>query len=927
MSRVFLDILIVLVAAKLASEVSERVGVPAVVGEILAGVLIGPSVFGLVAIGEGSSFEVLSTLGEIGVILLLLEVGMQMDLRELGAVGRAALTVAVIGVVIPMAGGVGVGHLLGLTSNEALFVGSALAATSVGITARVFGDLRALATIEARTVLGAAVADDVIGLIILTVVVRITTGDGSFSFSSLIGIIVVALGFLFLATLIGTMTVPRLFAQIERLSRSSGTLVALALAFTLGIAELATLAKLAPIVGAFVAGLVLGRSSVSLRVQKELTSVGHLFIPVFFLQIGINTEVEQFTKPSVIGLAAAMIGVAIVGKIVAGFGATGSPADRLLIGLGMIPRGEVGLIFASIGLREGILTGDVYAAVLAMVLVTTLITPPLLSARLRRVQRGLALLPDTSTPRPEGGWLKVETPVRGRATVNLAAQPPRNEALVIALDASLLVDEADASLTLTTYLVEATSGGEAPRWDADSTAALMSVIRSGSVRSWRFLESTAVLDRALPELGAAMMRRRRDPSLLDPSGVHHGVLLERCRRLVAGTAHDFVDDERATTEARHLLHPDRLLLGAYLVDMFGQLSTNASEARAVLDRLTIDDADRRAAAALVADRELLRAAALRADGLHEESVLRIAAHLGSPEQARALYVLSVAIDELETWESSLLTELHRLVLASLDGPTFAGPDALTLLDRTRDRTLALVAGSPLLRDRVAAAPLAYLLSEEPSAVARHVRLLEPFPPRACFRVAVTAESESVWRVEIGARDQLGLLALVTGVLERAQIDVVDAVLATWGDGGALQAFRVRTGVVGVAPDGDALLVALAQAQHQPLVASAVNDAVVSFDDLGSPWHTITEVRATDRRGLLHSLAVAFAAAGADVHSARITTNDSMALDRFDLTDRMGRKLDDETKSSIRLALSNGVEARSLSRRLPWRTNNVGTIRK
>ena len=268
--------------------------------------------------------------------------------------------------------------------------------------------------------------------------------------------------------------------------------------------------------------------------------------------------------------------------------------------MGMIPRGEVGLIFASIGLREGVLTGDVYAAVLAMVLVTTLITPPLLSARVRRTQRVLALSPDTPTPRPEGGWLKVETPVRGRATVTLAAQPPRSQALVIALDASLMVDDADASVALTTYLVEATGGAEATRWDADSTAALMSVIRGGSVRAWRFLESTAVLDRALPELGAAMTRRRRDPSLLDPSGVHHGVLLERCRRLVAGTAHDFVDDERATTEARHLLYPDRLLLGAYLVDMFGQHSTNAAEARAVLDRLTIDEADRTAVAALVA---------------------------------------------------------------------------------------------------------------------------------------------------------------------------------------------------------------------------------------------------------------------------------------------------------------------------------------
>ncbi len=927
MSRVFLDILVVLVAAKLAAEVAERVGIPAVVGEILAGIVIGPSVFGLIATGEGGSTEVLATLGEIGVILLLLEVGMQMDLRELGAVGRSAMTVAVIGVVLPMAGGVGVGHVLGLSSNESLFVGAALAATSVGITARVFGDLRALATIEARTVLGAAVADDVIGLIILTVVVRITTGDGAFSFVSLLGIIAVALGFLVLTTLIGSFTVPRLFAQIERMSRSSGTLVALALAFTLGIAELATLAKLAPIVGAFVAGLVLGRSSVSNRVQRELASVGHLFIPVFFLQIGINTDIKQFAKPSVIGLAAAMIGVAIVGKVVAGFGATGSPADRLLIGLGMIPRGEVGLIFASIGLREGILEGDVYAAVLAMVLVTTLITPPLLTLRMGRAQRRAGVSPDLADPRPEDGWLRVETTVRGRASVQLSAHPPRSEALVVALDAALMIDTADPSPGLADYLLASTAGPDTPRWDADSTAALLSVVRSGSVRSWRFLESTAVLDRALPELGAAMTRRRRDPSLLDPSGVHNGVLLERTRRLLSGAAHDFVDDERATVEARHLLYPDRLLLAAYLVDMFGDLSSDAGEARSVLDRLTIDNDDRVAIAALVADRELMRAAALRADGLHEESVLRIAAHLGSQEQARALYVLSVAIDELESWESSLLTELHRLVIASLEGPTFAGPNALTLLDRTRDRALALVADSPLLRDRVAAAPLSYLLSEEPAAVARHARLLEPFPPRASFRVEVTSESESVWRIEIGVRDQLGLLASVTGVLERAQLDVVDAVLATWGDGAALQAFRVRTGVIGVAPDPQALLVALGQAQNQPLVASAVTDAAVSFDDLGSPWHTIAEVRATDRRGLLHALAVAFAAAGADVHAARITTNDSMAFDRFDLTDRVGRKLDDETKASIRLALANGVEARSFSRRLPWRTNNVGTIRK
>lgn len=930
MNRVFLDILIVLVSAKLAAEVAERIGVPAVVGEILAGILIGPSVFGLVSTHGSSSTEVLHTLGEIGVILLLLEVGMHMDLRELTAVGRAAMSVAVIGVVVPMLGGIGAGELLGLTNNEALFAGSALAATSVGITARVFGDLRALSTIEARTVLGAAVADDVIGLIILTVVVRVTTGDGKFSFVGLLGTIGAAIGFLVVTVALGSALVPKLFGHIDRLSKSSGTLVALALAFTLGVAQLATVAQLAPIVGAFVAGLALGRSSVATRVQRDLTPVGHLFIPVFFLQIGINTDIKQFAKPAVLGLAGGLILVGIIGKVVAGVGAYGTPSNKLLIGIGMIPRGEVGLIFASIGLREGILGGDVYAGILGMVLVTTLITPPLLSFQIKRAaKRSLVGVGDLEAgePRPDGGWLVSTTNTRGRTTVDLAARPSSREALTVALDAALLLDEADPSPALTQWIAAVGRSEDQLYWDAESTASLLAVVRHGSARSWRFLETTAILDRTLPEIGDAFARRRSDPLVLDPAGIHHGALLDRSRQLLAGTAHDHPDDDVACQEARRLTHPDRLLLAALLIDMIGEGSEPENLAQSMLNRLTIDDSDRRAIAALVSDRELLRAAALRADGLHEDSVLRIAAHLGGHEQARALYVLSIAIDELEAWECALLTELHRLVQLSLDSPTLNGPDALTLLDRTRDRALALVADGPAFSDRIAAAPLAYLLSEEPAAVVRHVQLLEPRPQHKVFRVGITQESAAVWRVEIGARDQLGLLALVTGVLERAQLDVVDAVLATWGDGAALQAFRVRTGIVGVAPDKDSLIRALAEAQNQDLVAPPVSDASVVFDDAGSPWHTIAEVRATDRRGLLHALAVAFAAAGADVHAARITTNDHMALDRFDLTDRTGRKLGDETKAAVRMALANGVEARSITRRRPWTTNRVGTIRK
>src|SRR5215213_2901120 len=355
-TKVLLDILVVLLAAKAAAEVAERLKVPAVVGEILAGILIGPSLLGLV---HGD--DVLRVLGELGVILLLLEVGMEMDLRQMAAVGRASLAVATVGVVVPFAGGYAVGSALGLHGNEVLFVAAALTATSVGITARVFGDLRALASIEARTVLGAAVADDVMGLVILTVVVRIAS-EGSVSALAVAGILLIAIAFLTVTSALGVRLAPPSFAFVARASRSSGTLVAVALAFTLAVAELASAAKLAPIVGAFVAGIAVGRSPAADRIRRELTPVGHLLIPVFFLQIGLEANIREFGDPKVLGMAAVLLLVAIVGKLAASAGMWGSPGDRLLVGIGMIPRGEVGLIFATIGLREGVLGPDTYAA-------------------------------------------------------------------------------------------------------------------------------------------------------------------------------------------------------------------------------------------------------------------------------------------------------------------------------------------------------------------------------------------------------------------------------------------------------------------------------------------------------------------------------------------------------------------------------------
>jgi Kef-type K+ transport system membrane component KefB len=396
-----LDLLIVLLAAKVGAELADRIGVPPVVGEIVAGIAIGPSALGLVG-----ATDMLHFLAELGVILLLLEVGLEMDLRELAKVGRSSMQVAVIGVAVPFGAGWGVMQAFGEGGNTALFIGAALTATSVGITARVFGDMRALATSEARTVLGAAVADDVLGLLILTIVVRIVS-EGSVSIATVLEVAGVAVLFLVLASVLGVLLAPRAFDAVQRYSRSGGTLLALAVVFTLTLAEFANAAKLAPIIGAFVAGIALGRTRQVERVHRDLSPVIGLLVPVFFVQIGVNSDVGQFGKPSVLGLAACLIVVGVVGKVVAGYVAAPTSGDKLLIGIGMIPRGEVGLIFAGIGLTEGVLDQDLYASLLVVVLLTTLMTPPLLKLRFVQVNSHRAA-PSGDTAPPPGGWLRVE---------------------------------------------------------------------------------------------------------------------------------------------------------------------------------------------------------------------------------------------------------------------------------------------------------------------------------------------------------------------------------------------------------------------------------------------------------------------------------------------------------------------------------------
>src|SRR5713101_1299997 len=724
------DILIILVAAKVGAELSERLSVPAVVGEIVAGILIGPSVLGLV-----DSNNVLRLLGEVGVILLLLTVGLEMDLAELGAVGRASLLVATVGVIVPFVAGAGVGGLFGLSTNQAVFVGAALTATSVGITARVFGDLRALASVEARTVLGAAVADDVMGLVILTVVVRLVT-EGSLSVAGVAGVVVIAVGFLVVSGVVGVRVAPCLFALISRHSRSSGTVLALALAFTLGLAELAQAARLAPIVGAFVAGVALSRSASSDRIRRDLIPVGHLFVPVFFLEIGIDAHVNEFVRPAVVGLAGALLVVAVVGKLASAAGLWKSPGDRLLVGVGMIPRGEVGLIFATLGLEQHIFGNDVYAALLLVVLLTTLLPPPVLRWRLLHLESRPAVV-GTVAEEPSGGWLQTVPGPRG-SIVELAAEPPVGLTLPVALQAAALCEHAQPGERLLQWLTRLPD--QPMRWDRRAVDSLLSLLQQGGPRSWRFLEVTGVLRRALPELAAAIGRRQADASVLDPAGALRWAVVDRLRLVRS--------DPALADEWSALAHPERVWLAAVVLDAAGGEVPPVAVARRVVLRLDLGAATEQEVAQLVADTGMFAAAAHRLDGLTEESVLQAAAHVGSGEKARALYLLTLASRDFDVWERQRLDALHRLVQAVLGRPELTGREASNIVSQRRSEAARLVS-EPVARWRITTAPRPYVLSVPSPVLARTAALCDPRMRRDEVRVAV-ARGQDDGRCEVDA---------------------------------------------------------------------------------------------------------------------------------------------------------------------------------
>jgi Kef-type K+ transport system membrane component KefB len=885
-----LKLAVALLAARAAAELAERFRQPAVLAEIAAGLVLGPSLFGLL---EGE--DVIRALGELGAVLLLFEVGLHMDLKELGRVGRSALQVALIGVVTPMAIAYPVLLGLGVSSRVAIFLAAGITATSVGITARVFSDLRALASTEARIVLGAAVADDVAGLVILAIVVGAESASGV-AFGSLAGTISAALGFLAAATVVGVWLVPRIIGRASRISRTDGTPMILALVVALALAGMSSSVKLAPVVGAFVAGLAVGSSSRKDEIQRRITPIGHVLIPLFFLQIGVDMEAGSLGQARVLWIAAALSAVAVAAKIAAGLGVKRGRADRWLVGIAMVPRGEVGLIFASIGLTQGILDARAHSILVVVVLISTVISPALIRRRIRALQRASA--PEATAAEPSGGWLRITS-----AEVELAAEPPAPLAPTIGLDAAVACASRRPGQDLLTWLSQLPPGTEGS-FDDVPRDRLFVLLREGTVRSWRFLELTGLLARVLPELEEAIRRRGHDPFELDPAQSLRWETLEGLAALEADAP------DPASVVWMRIPEQDRVRLAALARDAFDDSGDKATQFAL---RIGLDEDEATFVGWLVAERHLLPAASRRLDMGSEDSILELAVHLSpSPTLADTLYVLAVAEDAMDATERERLDELYGLVRTALDHLEIAGApggDALEQRRAAAEEALARRLPPQVVREHLEAAPARYLLAQDPGAIARHIRMVETRLQRHEVRLhADPGSAPREWTLHLAFLDRHGALASVAGALADCNVGVDQAFVSTWRDGVAIDVFKV------VAPDEvdwGAVEVVVAGRLEAPKTngGPVTVEGNIVVDNQASPWHTIVEVRARDRRGLLYRVASAFARAGADIHMAQVTTRDGIAVDTFSVTGPKGGKLDDGDERALRLAFAGKTSLR------------------
>ncbi len=437
LAGVLLSLVVIYLASTIGGEICARINLPPVLGQLLGGLVVGISALHLLVFPEGGAdgtgslmmaflqataglsvdavaatlqtdSEVISLLSEIGVVILLFEIGLESDLKELLRVGPQAAIVATVGVIAPFVSGtLGLMFLFGVPTVPAIFAGAALTATSIGITAKVLAELQYLNRPEGQIILGAAVLDDVLGIIILAVVASLAK-TGEVELTNVLYLILSAVAFLVGAVLLGRWLNPYFVKLVDEL-KTRGQLLIPALIFAFVLSYIATAIKLEAILGAFTAGLVLAETQKCRELKDQVVPIADMLVPIFFVVVSAKTDISVL-NPAVpenregLIMASFLIVVAILGKVVSGFTVFGQPQiNRLAIGVGMIPRGEVGLVFAGIGSATGLLTGALDAAIIVMVILTTLLAPPLLQVVFQKQTR------EKDLPQPEAG-LSIQDP-------------------------------------------------------------------------------------------------------------------------------------------------------------------------------------------------------------------------------------------------------------------------------------------------------------------------------------------------------------------------------------------------------------------------------------------------------------------------------------------------------------------------------------
>lgn len=383
LGSILLQFLVIIILAKIGGWLCHKFGQSAVLGEIIAGIILGPSLVSLIHPETASIFMFLA---EFGVIILLFEIGLESNIYKLLKVGFASALVAIAGVALPFLLGYIYYTWMGSASIVALFVGATLTATSVGITMRIFSEKKKLDTNEGKIILGAAVIDDVIGLIILSVLVGIVE-FGKFSLFNVGKISVLAILFLAGSIYIGIKFAPYLLKLTNRL-KVKRTYTITAMVFAFGLAYISNSIGLATIVGAFAAGLILETREDKDHIREKIKPLSDLFVPIFFVYAGMLMDVRVLFNAEILAPIAVLFVIAVAGKVLAGWAAVGVKVKKHIIGIGMVPRGEVGIIFATFGLTSGVIGQDMYALLVVVVMLTTLITPVLLNWAMEGMKNG-----------------------------------------------------------------------------------------------------------------------------------------------------------------------------------------------------------------------------------------------------------------------------------------------------------------------------------------------------------------------------------------------------------------------------------------------------------------------------------------------------------------------------------------------------------